>query len=152
MGAASSPELAFASKTILLDRVDWVAAARDTDFRLRCALEYARCHLGENLSLQRLAIITNVSIWHLCRLFRNELGISPARCVKLLRLKCASDLLANTSLSVKEIAAAIGINDMSHFVRDFRGVTGVFPVEYRMRVRQQSSENKRYFVNAKSRQ
>ena len=150
MCSASSPELSLSCKTIVLDHVDRRAAARDIDFRLRCALEYARCNLRHDLSLQRLAIISNVSVWHICRLFRDELGISPARYVKLLRLKCAADLLGSTSLSVKEVAAGVGINDVSHFVRDFRNLTGEFPVEYRTQVRKQAAANVPYSLNAKS--
>ena len=127
------------------DQVDWLVAARNTDFRIRCIMEYASCNLQRDLSLERLAIVANVSVWHICRLFRDELGLSPARCVKLLRLKCAADLLANTALSVKEVMASVGINDASHFVRDFRRFSGEFPVEYRTRISKQTTAHVRFF-------
>ena len=144
MWSSSSHERSIAFNPIVSDQVDRLVAAHDTDFRVRCALEYARCDLRRDLSLQRLAMITNVSVWHICRLFRDELGISPARCVKLLRLKCAADLLANTTLSVKEVMASVGINDASHFARDFRNFAGEVPVGYRARIRKQATTHASY--------
>lgn len=149
MWSSSSHERLIAFNPIVSDEVDRLVAARDTDFRLRCALEYARCDLRRDLSLQRLAMITHVSVWHICRLFRDELGISPARCVKLLRLKRAADLLVNTTLSVKEVMASVGINDASHFARDFRSFTGEVPVEYRARIRKQAIVKASYPQDAK---
>jgi len=130
-------------KTFASDYLDQLNDKHLTDFRLQCTLEYARSNLRHDLSLRRLATITNVSPSHICRLFRDELGISPARCVKLLRLKCAANLLVHTPLSVKEVMASVGINDASHFVRDFRGFTGEFPAEYRSRIRKQETANGR---------
>lgn len=135
MGSLSPPESPSTNKMLVLDRVEQLGTGANTDFRLRRAFEYAKSNLQLDLSLPRLAMVTNLSVWHICRLFRDELGISPARYVKLLRLRCAADLLVNTPLSVKEVAAAVGINDVSHFVRDFRNVTGEYPVEYRRRFR-----------------
>jgi AraC family transcriptional regulator len=134
---------------ILSGQLDPLLAARESNFRLWRALEYANSNLQSDLSLPQLALVTHLSVWHICRLFRHELGISPARCVKLLRMKCAADLLARTSLSVKEIMASVGINDGSHFVRDFRSFAGEFPVEYRARIRRQATSGEPRAQDAK---
>ena len=55
-----------------------------------------------------------------------------------------------TPYAQDEVMAAVGINDVSHFVRDFRSATGQFPVEYRARVRKQAAANVRYSADAKS--
>jgi transcriptional regulator GlxA family with amidase domain len=115
----------------------------EVDFRLRCMLEYAWANLRDDLSLQRLAAIANISEWHICRLFRQEMGISPARYVKVLRLGRAADLLEATSLSVKQVMSAVGLNDESHFVRDFKSLIGEYPMQYRGRIRGQSAQTAR---------
>ena len=51
--------------------------------------------------------------------------------LKQLRLLKAAQLLTSTPLSVKEICAAVGYQDFSHFVRDFRQAHGYRPSEYR---------------------
>ena len=64
-------------------------------------------------------------------LFKQETGSSPAQYVKRLRLRYARQLLEDSSLSVKEVMAAIGMNDFSHFVRDFKALHGMTPLQAR---------------------
>jgi len=101
------------------------------DVRVRYTLEYTRTNLQNDLSLPRLASVANISVWHICRLFKRELGISPIQYVKVLRLRSAAALLASSSLSIKEVMAAVGINDESHFVKDFKAFAGHYPTQYR---------------------
>ena len=78
---------------------------RELSFRVRLILGHARCNLRTNLSLSELAAISNVCVSHVCHLFKAELRMSPGRCIKLLRLRSAAQLLATTSLSVKQVMA-----------------------------------------------
>jgi transcriptional regulator GlxA family with amidase domain len=71
------------------------------DYRVKVTMDYAKSNLRTELTLPRLAKLSNVSTWHLCRLFKAQLGLSPSRCIKLLRVKCAADLLVDTLLTVK---------------------------------------------------
>lgn len=57
--------------------------------------------------------------------------MSPGQYLKALRLEKARGLLEATSLSVKEVRARVGMQDQSHFVRDFNRVYGVTPSQYR---------------------
>lgn len=43
----------------------------------------------------------------------------------------AGHLLETSFLSIKEVAHAVGINDGSHFARDFKTIHGVTPTQYR---------------------
>jgi transcriptional regulator GlxA family with amidase domain len=43
----------------------------------------------------------------------------------------AKQLLETTFMSVKEVMFAVGINDLSHFVRDFSKRYGKTPAKYR---------------------
>ncbi len=60
--------------------------------------------------------------------------MSPEQYMKLLRMMKAKELLEMTFLQVKEICAEVGINDESHFVRDFKRIFGASPMQYRARV------------------
>ena len=51
----------------------------------------------------------------------------------MLRLERAKHLLDTSFLSVKEITHSVGLNDESHFVRDFKKAYGASPTLYRMR-------------------
>jgi len=103
------------------------------DFRVKRVEEFMRENLHRRVPLDELANIVNLSIWRLCHLFRSETGVSPIQYLKSLRLERARDLLETSLLSIREIAKSIGLDDQSHFVRDFKKVYGASPTSYRMR-------------------
>ena len=87
------------------------------------------------LSLSEFAQSVNLSVWRLCHIFKSDVGMPPIRYLRLLRMERAKDLLESSFLSVKEIAYQVGLNDESHFVRDFKSTYGFSPALYRSRFR-----------------
>jgi AraC-like DNA-binding protein len=83
------------------------------------------------LDLRLMAELVNLSVPHLCHLFKNETGIPAGRSVKLAKMEHSADLLTGTFLSVKQIRFNAGFSDESHFVRDFKKIYGMTPTEYR---------------------
>ncbi len=86
------------------------------------------------LTLPDLASETGLSVSRICHLFKIHTGSTPARYLKQFRIERARELLEATFLSVKEICARVGLNDVSHFVRDFEKTYGLSPSRYRMRI------------------
>lgn len=103
------------------------------DQRVQAVIRLMEENLRAELPLGRLAEAVNLSASRLHQLFRDETGTSPARHLKSLRLARARRLLETTFLSVKEIRASVGMDDESHFTRDFRGAYGCTPTECRKR-------------------
>lgn len=101
------------------------------DQRVRAAIVFMRGNLHRILSLAEIARIAQVSPGHLRRLFKRETSLPPVQYLRALRIERAKELLQNSALSVKEIAAAIGTGDVSHFVRDFKNVSGTTPTVHR---------------------
>src|SRR5215203_2137790 len=85
------------------------------------------------LTVTALAAAVNLSPSRLAVLFRQETGVSPARFLHALRMERARLLLERTFLSVKEVMAFVGVNDPSHFSRDFSRHHGVAPSRLRER-------------------
>ncbi len=85
------------------------------------------------LDLRLMAESVNLSVPHLCHLFKKETGLTAARSVKLAKMKHSADLLTHTFITIKEIVVISGFRDESHFVRDFKKTYGVTPTEYRKR-------------------
>ena len=92
------------------------------------------------LSLTEFAQSVNLSVWRLCHIFKSDVGMPPIRYLRLLRMERAKDLLESSFLSVKEIAFQVGLNDESHFVRDFKSTYGYSPALYRSRFRSNGAE------------
>ena len=93
------------------------------------------------LSLGEFAQSVNLSVWRLCHIFKSNVGMPPIRYLRLLRMERAKGLLESSFLSVKEIAYQVGLNDESHFVRDFKSTYGYTPALYRSHFKNNGSEN-----------
>jgi CheY-like chemotaxis protein/AraC-like DNA-binding protein len=83
-------------------------------------------------SLSEMAQVVNLSPSRLRYLFKREIGIAPGHYLRAFRLERAKELLETTFLSVKEIISSIGVNDQSHFIREFKKSYGRTPSQYRM--------------------
>lgn len=83
------------------------------------------------LPLDVLARSVRLSRWHLGHIFKNEVGSSPSRYLRALRMRRAGLLLATTFLTVKEVMYKVGVRDQSHFAKDFKSIYGLTPTEYR---------------------
>ncbi len=101
------------------------------DQRVRAAITHMRDNLHRTLSLDEIARVAQLSPGHLRRLFKRETSVSPVQYLSRLRIQRAKELLKGSPLSVKEIAAAIGMGDVSHFVRNFKKASGTTPTAHR---------------------
>lgn len=86
-------------------------------------------HAGPPLA--ELARAVNLSVSRLHHLFKVATGMSPARYRRLLLNEKARLLLQTSFLSVKQVRASLGIDDRSHFERDFKKLYGITPAQYR---------------------
>src|SRR5688572_27686994 len=110
------------------------------DSRVQKVQQIMRENLDRELPLVELAQYVNLSPWRLCHLFRADTGMPPIKYLRQLRLEAAKQLLEVSFLSIKEITYKVGINDESHFVRDFKRMYGLPPSVYRMVFTQQRKE------------
>jgi AraC family transcriptional regulator len=98
-------------------------------------LEEARDRIHTELacrpSLSGLAQTVGVHPVTLARAFRQAFGCSVGEYVRNLRIERATLQLAQTELSLAEIALAAGFSDQSHFSNLFRQRTGFSPSRFR---------------------
>jgi transcriptional regulator GlxA family with amidase domain len=102
---------------------------------LRRVREFIEAHLEENISIQMLAGIAGLSMYHFARAFKKSEGMTPHEYLIQRRVRRAKDLLAKTELPLSEIALASGFSDQSHCARRFREHVGVTPSSYRWSLR-----------------
>jgi len=94
-------------------------------------LDFLNANLHRRIRLTELAEAAKISPSRLSHLFKSEMGLSPGQYLMRLRMQKASNLLATSRLSVKQIMAMAGYDNKSHFVRHFRRSFGLAPSEYR---------------------
>jgi AraC-like DNA-binding protein/PAS domain-containing protein len=99
------------------------------------ASRYMREHLAESVDLSSLSGVLAVSPDHLGRVFKRYMGTTPHQFLIDLRLEAAEGLLAESDLTVTQIAWRVGFASPSHFVTTFRARTGTTPLKFRRRVR-----------------
>jgi len=89
------------------------------------------CHIGQPFTLKELARAIGYSESHLRSLFRNSLRMSLGRYISEIRLRKATGLLHQGSLTVSQIAEACGYNSLFSFSRAFQQGFGCSPSEFR---------------------
>ncbi|HEV2705266.1 MAG TPA: helix-turn-helix domain-containing protein [Pyrinomonadaceae bacterium] len=101
------------------------------DRRIRRAVELMHANLERDLPLEEIASAAHLSAFHFARLFKKLTGASPHAYLASLRAARARDLLAETDLSVTEVASRVGYASSSHFSKAFRQATGLSPRAFR---------------------
>ncbi len=98
---------------------------------MRRVREYVHVHLSESINLPMLAAVAGLSMHHFAREFKQSFGVTPHHYLTQKRVERAQEMLAQTELSLSEIAYATGFSDQSHLARHFRHVLGTTPREFR---------------------
>ena len=83
----------------------------------------------ETISLDALAAFARLDKFHLCRAFREEVGLPPHAYVTHRRIGLARALLAR-GVAQAEVAVRVGLYDQSQLHRHFKRIVGVTPGEY----------------------
>lgn len=102
------------------------------DHRIELVISLMKDDLRQDIPLGELAHAVNLSISRFQYLFKAETGSTPARYRRLLRIEKARDILGTTLLSVRQVRTRVGLNDRSHFERDFKKIYGLTPAQYRV--------------------
>lgn len=113
--------------------VESVREGRARSGTVRAILGYIEASLPRTIALSDISAVFFMSEGHLCRLFRQEMGMSIMAYVKRMRMQMAARLLRDSSESISAIAARVGVSDPNYFCRAFRSVMGCAPSEYRVR-------------------
>lgn len=101
------------------------------DFRYNEILRYLEQHYQEDLSLTSVAERFCLSPGYFSTMFKKKAGSNFVHHLTKLRIRQAKQLLLETTMTISEIAAAIGYSSASFFIRSFKKTEGISPSEYR---------------------
>ncbi len=93
-------------------------------------VEYIYAH-EQDITLTALAEAFGYSVPHMSKLISSNCGLSFSDIIRQIRMRRATWLLKNTTLTITQIAAEIHCTDTSHFGRSFRKEFHMSPKEYR---------------------
>lgn len=95
---------------------------------------YLEANLTQDLDMNAVARAASLSPFYLTRIFKQRYGVPPYRYLIGLRIRHASELLRDSSLSVTQVCHRSGFNSLSHFITTFRHHIGMSPSQYRRMV------------------
>ena len=99
---------------------------------LKTAVEFIDSHyMEEDISLNTVANVANVSANHFSALFSQNMGQTFIEYLTTLRMNKAKELLRCTGMRSSEIAGEIGYKDAHYFSYLFKKTQGMTPSDYR---------------------
>lgn len=123
---------------LLLSLLSTLALAAETpdraekDDTVDAVIAWLQEHYAEPISNTALGERFGYHPNHLNHLFLQQTGVTLHRYLQNLRVMQAVRLLQDTSLSVADVATAVGFRDLPHFSRYFKQQTGYFPSAFRV--------------------
>lgn len=99
--------------------------------RLTPVFDFIHDNYSNDISLKTLADIISVSESQLCRLFKEDVGISPFTYIIRYRILSSCTLLVSSNSKISNIANQIGFSNISYYNREFKSILGCTPSEYR---------------------
>ena len=94
------------------------------------AIHFLNAHYRENVTIDDISQHLNLSKHYMIRLFKRHTGVTPHEYSINIRLNQAKQLLRSTDLTVAEVAAAVGIDHIGHFINLFKRSEGITPGAY----------------------
>lgn len=98
-------------------------------------IAWATDHPAADLTVEKLAARVHMSLRNFARVFRSEVGQTPAAFVERLRVEAARRRLEERDESLEAIAQACGFGSADSMRRSFQRVVKVAPSDYRRRFR-----------------
>lgn len=106
-----------------------------TTRRIDDVRHYISRHLAGSLTVVDLAAHMHVSERQLTRVFKTELGMTPAAYIESARVEVARNQLETTDHTLERVASLSGFNTTDTLTRAFRRQLDTTPTEYRNRFR-----------------
>lgn len=108
--------------------------------RIRAALAYAREHIAEPLSVERLAEAASLSVRQFSRTFRQATGTTPGKAIERLRVEIARPLVEDGRETFDVIALRVGFLDPERMRQSFLRILNQTPQAMRRISRTQTSQ------------
>ncbi len=88
---------------------------------------------SSQMSLDELAGLCNISKYHFCRIFKEEMKMTVVQYVTAYRISLADVMLKESDKSIDRIAVECGFSDISYFYRCYKRLKGVSPKKARIK-------------------
>jgi len=99
------------------------------------ALGKMQKHFKEEITLESLAHMINVTPQYLSKIIKEDSGMTFKEYLTELRIEEAKKLLSKGQINIKDVGFDVGYNDTSYFIRTFKKYEGITPKDYQRMVK-----------------
>lgn len=132
-------KIAHAGETKLLSTPGYIDSVKLTDTeRINKVVNYLMENYMQDINIEEIASLVNMNISSFCRYFKLRTHKTCSQFLNEIRIAHACKLLVNSSMTASQICYETGYNNISHFNRQFKLITGTTTKDY----------TKTYFRNA----
>ncbi len=117
--------------TFLVGMLEKTDSCSEMTHDIQKVMEFINLHIEEQIYIEELANLSGLSVTHLKKKFRQQIGISPREYINLRKVEQAKEMLKNASGSVTEIAYTLQFGSSNYFASVFKQFAGCSPSEYR---------------------
>ncbi len=120
-------------KSLLLELVSKSKSLNNKDLPqwIKLLIELLNDRWDEQLSLNEMSEIVGVHPVTISKFFRKYFSYTLGEYQRKLKIDKSIELIKNTQMSLSEIAFCCGFTDQSHFIRNFKIMTGFLPSHFR---------------------
>jgi len=93
--------------------------------------EFLMNNYREEINLEEIAELVHLAPASVCRFFKSATGQTIFNYLNKIKVDYACNLLMNTDLNIVDISYDCGFNNLSHFNKQFKQITGKTPSQYR---------------------
>lgn len=101
------------------------------DISFQACKAFIDAHFTENISVEELSKIANMSVSGFAHQFKKVFGLAPIQYLIRLKIGLGQKLLITTDKSITEISMQLGYDNVSHFNNQFKKFVGTSPQNYR---------------------
>ncbi|HPB06158.1 MAG TPA: AraC family transcriptional regulator, partial [Prolixibacteraceae bacterium] len=99
--------------------------------RIEAIHDYFMNNYRNEVNLEELSQLVNMAKGSLCRFFKENSGITLWEYLNHIKIEFACKMLMNNELSIAQVCFDSGFNNLNHFNKQFRKITGITPSSYR---------------------
>ncbi len=101
------------------------------------AIKYINKNFHKDISLDDIARNIGVSSSYLSRTFKDDCGKGLNEYLNMVRVEKAKLFLKDEDIKLKDIIYKVGFNNYNYFFKVFKNITGMTPVEYRNKTKEE---------------
>ena len=117
---------------LLTQTIEYIAYnKREEDYIINFILDYVEKHYAEDIYLNLFADKLSLTSAYISSYFKEKMNVNLTDYLNSYRIKKAITLIANPQNKNKDVAEAVGLQNINTFIRLFKKYTGYTPGEYR---------------------